>query len=177
MLLSATFLFASLIPCRRVRGVVWSILGGSGPLDSGSNPDGPIFGEEPTGNYFQPRDNGTRLLSRQGPSKGGPPYLRDPHPRPPLPSAGPWRQGEDVPAAVVPLPNRLGLAPPRSLRTASGPPDRAAEVARQNPEGPHLLRLPGPTNRFQSLSASMTRCSKVQSLLRWQAPGEGTFID
>src|SRR5439155_19042187 len=27
---------------RRVRGVAWSILGGSGPLDSGSNPDGPI---------------------------------------------------------------------------------------------------------------------------------------
>src|SRR5437867_2406158 len=26
----------------RVRGVAWSILGGSGPLDSGSNPDGPI---------------------------------------------------------------------------------------------------------------------------------------
>src|SRR5438309_3058972 len=25
-----------------VRGVAWSILGGSGPLDSGSNPDGPI---------------------------------------------------------------------------------------------------------------------------------------
>src|SRR2546427_5447855 len=25
----------------RVRGVAWSILGGSGPLDSGSNPDGP----------------------------------------------------------------------------------------------------------------------------------------
>src|SRR6266581_6590450 len=24
-----------------VRGVAWSILGGSGPLDSGSNPDGP----------------------------------------------------------------------------------------------------------------------------------------
>src|SRR3989441_7038851 len=29
---------------RRVRGVAWSILGGSGPLDSGSNPDGPISG-------------------------------------------------------------------------------------------------------------------------------------
>src|SRR5947209_1729349 len=27
---------------RWVRGVAWSILGGSGPLDSGSNPDGPI---------------------------------------------------------------------------------------------------------------------------------------
>src|SRR5207244_3449874 len=27
----------------RVRGVAWSILGGSGPLDSGSNPDGPIL--------------------------------------------------------------------------------------------------------------------------------------
>ena len=26
---------------RWVRGVAWSILGGSGPLDSGSNPDGP----------------------------------------------------------------------------------------------------------------------------------------
>ena len=30
---------------RWVRGVAWSILGGSGPLDSGSNPDGPIFME------------------------------------------------------------------------------------------------------------------------------------
>ena len=29
-------------PRSRVRGVAWSILGGSGPLDSGSNPDGPI---------------------------------------------------------------------------------------------------------------------------------------
>src|SRR5438445_2697164 len=29
---------------RPVRGVAWSILGGSGPLDSGSNPDGPISG-------------------------------------------------------------------------------------------------------------------------------------
>src|SRR5467141_3517085 len=28
----------------RVRGVAWSILGGSGPLDSGSNPDGPTLG-------------------------------------------------------------------------------------------------------------------------------------
>src|SRR3989475_3663288 len=27
-----------------VRGVAWSILGGSGPLDSGSNPDGPTTG-------------------------------------------------------------------------------------------------------------------------------------
>src|SRR2546421_11267831 len=26
-----------------VRGVAWSILGGSGPLDSGSNPDGPTY--------------------------------------------------------------------------------------------------------------------------------------
>src|SRR5438094_9106357 len=30
---------------RWVRGVAWSILGGSGPLDSGSNPDGPILME------------------------------------------------------------------------------------------------------------------------------------
>src|SRR6266571_6242050 len=28
---------------RWVRGVAWSILGGSGPLDSGSNPDGPTY--------------------------------------------------------------------------------------------------------------------------------------
>jgi len=37
---------------RRVRGVAWSILGGSGPLDSGSNPDGPTY--NPVRNLFLP---------------------------------------------------------------------------------------------------------------------------
>src|SRR3989442_9007480 len=37
---------------RRVRGVAWSILGGSGPLDSGSNPDGPTY--NPVRNLYLP---------------------------------------------------------------------------------------------------------------------------
>src|SRR2546427_4920618 len=37
---------------RWVRGVAWSILGGSGPLDSGSNPDGPTY--NPVGNLYLP---------------------------------------------------------------------------------------------------------------------------
>src|SRR5437879_11720310 len=42
-----------------VRGVAWSILGGSGPLDSGSNPDGPIIWEKRTGIRNQKSDFGS----------------------------------------------------------------------------------------------------------------------
>src|SRR3972149_4577938 len=47
---------------RWVRGVAWSILGGSGPLDSGSNPDGPIAS-------FQKRSDRNVVL------RGGNPFL------------------------------------------------------------------------------------------------------
>ena len=177
----------------RVRGVAWSILGGSGPLDSGSNPDGPIIVSTQHGGkqvFGKPQSMRIELQRFEQNAGEMPSTNRCPVPFMPAPPAGlfPFNPARKGPGHLPPFVRRVrmsqpsggtlppSLAPPRSLRTASGPPDREAEVARQDPEGPHRLRLPGPTNPFQLLSASMTRCGKVPSLLRWQALGEGTFI-
>src|SRR3990172_11773112 len=63
-----------------VRGGVWSILGGSGPLDSGSNPDGPTEfrsgpGPPPSHGTWDPQRSSRGVLSCPGPL-GNPLHLR-----------------------------------------------------------------------------------------------------
>src|SRR5207249_5932538 len=107
---------------RWVRGVAWSILGGSGPLDSGSNPDGPIL----MGNWGRisashslPR-NEDNLFVRNRPRSVGSKIALGPRvPRSPRGESESWRPYTSARTRVrrgpSPSPNRGSCAAPQSL--------------------------------------------------------------